>query len=369
MAPPTKPTSVSRIALWPEPMANSVPEAHEPPSCMPTPNRNAPTNETPADRGEAGRHRHVLEGHLVGQDRREQDAGGGEHQHVRAQRLALAHRHQLPPRRGEPEPRVEQHEAEGQADHVEQAGHLAGAAEDHAAQHEGDAEADEHHARLGRRRGDRRRGEPVLPGASPGAAFGGGHDASFPTAFVLRCGEGAHRRDGAAGEPRDLGPVSGVAGLRGHVGRPGGGVEGQRGDVGVTATRPPGPEAGGGRGLAREDGREGLAVALRGVVADVEVERQRRRRRWSRRPAESAATGPARCRRSGSAAAAAAAESWRRATRRPTSSRSPRAARCARRVRRPVSTTRTPAASAVAVTTSSAPRLRGDVVATARRAR
>ena len=32
------------MAVWPLPMANRVPEAQEPPSCMPTPNRNEPTN-------------------------------------------------------------------------------------------------------------------------------------------------------------------------------------------------------------------------------------------------------------------------------------------------------------------------------------
>ncbi len=39
-----KPASVIRMAVWPLPTENSVPEAHEPPSCIPTPNRNDPTN-------------------------------------------------------------------------------------------------------------------------------------------------------------------------------------------------------------------------------------------------------------------------------------------------------------------------------------
>ena len=147
MAPPTKPTSVSRIALWPEPMANSVPEAHEPPSCMPTPNRKAPTNRPQPIGARRRRHRDVLEGDLVGQDRREQDAGGGEHQHVRAQRLALAYGDQLPPRGGEAEAGVEQHQAEGQADR-RRAGRAPGRCwtKMYAAQGERDADAGEHDA-------------------------------------------------------------------------------------------------------------------------------------------------------------------------------------------------------------------------------
>ncbi len=38
------PPSVSTIVDWPEPTANSVPEAHAPPSCIPTANRAAPAN-------------------------------------------------------------------------------------------------------------------------------------------------------------------------------------------------------------------------------------------------------------------------------------------------------------------------------------
>src|SRR5882757_6610617 len=38
-----KPNRVSTIALCPLPTANRVPDAHEPPTCIPIPNRNAPT--------------------------------------------------------------------------------------------------------------------------------------------------------------------------------------------------------------------------------------------------------------------------------------------------------------------------------------
>ncbi len=48
--PTTKATSVITIALWPLPTAKSVPEAHAPPSCIPMPNRKAPTS-TPAPMG------------------------------------------------------------------------------------------------------------------------------------------------------------------------------------------------------------------------------------------------------------------------------------------------------------------------------
>lgn len=41
--PTTNPNSVSTIADCPLPTANSVPDAHDPPTCMPTPNRKAPT--------------------------------------------------------------------------------------------------------------------------------------------------------------------------------------------------------------------------------------------------------------------------------------------------------------------------------------
>ncbi len=52
--PTTNPASVITMAVWPLPIANSVPDAHEPPSCMPTPNRNDPTNRpTPIGASEA----------------------------------------------------------------------------------------------------------------------------------------------------------------------------------------------------------------------------------------------------------------------------------------------------------------------------
>ncbi len=47
------PASVSTIVPWPEPTANSVPDAQDPPSCIPIPNRNAPSSSAtpsgPAD--------------------------------------------------------------------------------------------------------------------------------------------------------------------------------------------------------------------------------------------------------------------------------------------------------------------------------
>ena len=107
------------MAVCPLPTANSVPDAHEPPSCIPTPNMNDADEQAEADRRErrcrrarrARRHRRPGSG--------EQRRGHGDHQHVGAQPLALAYGDQLAPRRGEPEPAVEQHEAERQADGVE----------------------------------------------------------------------------------------------------------------------------------------------------------------------------------------------------------------------------------------------------------
>ena len=43
--PVMKPTSVMTTARFPDPVANSVPDAHEPPSCIPIPNRAAPMNK------------------------------------------------------------------------------------------------------------------------------------------------------------------------------------------------------------------------------------------------------------------------------------------------------------------------------------
>ena len=43
--PMMKPTSVIPTARFPEPVANNVPDAHEPPSCIPIPNRAAPMNK------------------------------------------------------------------------------------------------------------------------------------------------------------------------------------------------------------------------------------------------------------------------------------------------------------------------------------
>ena len=40
--PATNPIRVTRTPTWPEPVAYRVPEAQEPPSCMPSPNRNDP---------------------------------------------------------------------------------------------------------------------------------------------------------------------------------------------------------------------------------------------------------------------------------------------------------------------------------------
>ena len=40
--PMMNPPSVKTIVVCPEPTANSVPEAHDPPICIPMPNRNAP---------------------------------------------------------------------------------------------------------------------------------------------------------------------------------------------------------------------------------------------------------------------------------------------------------------------------------------
>ena len=168
------------------------------------------------DRRQRGHRGHARRTTPGWQDRREQRAGHGEHQHVGAQAPALADGDQLPPRGGEAEAAVEQHEAERQAER------------------EQDRRGPGRSARKitpprSRAPAEAARTTPAWGGVSvsgggtaASASLGGSRPAGAVRDMVflsgvrechgaLDAGRGPDRGDGAAGEPRDLGLVA-----RGH---------------------------------------------------------------------------------------------------------------------------------------------------------